>query len=329
MNAFTQHVVNDEERRRITSRSFVDVYIPDVDPSQYVMDYSGDYWPYRLISISDVLADEKSVTRTLNRTTKLTVIDDRPPGSNFPGELRDVADRIGADFICPITHTGSSRDAIYAPVERYEYHDSSLNPQFIVPVPHPHTAAIPAINQGLYNQSGSDSLGIRGTDHPTDFMLCDLQLHGFEWETLRESIEQLHENTSGDVNIHLYQPSLTGEMIRYMRANTGAIDSIILSDNSSALLPVTNASDTDTDTDSDITSLFSRSGNRALRSEISPFVRVAAEFSLLCSSFVDPSTDAELRALIEESVIPTGNPGIDPIENAEANQGTLTSLISQ
>ncbi len=323
MNVFTMRVANDEERRRIASRAPVDVFIPIPEDTQYVSDFTGNYWPYRSMTVSEVIDNRNAAERTINRTTAFNIIDTRPPGSNFPLELYDLADDLHADYVSPVTYTGTSRDAIAYPVETYRNYDFRNEPQLITPVPHPYELTIACIENGLYQRADSRN-GVQGTSHPTDFVLRELGTHAYTWDSMREVIERLHEATSGDINIHLHEPPVTGDMIRYIRANPGAIDSIVLPADVPTMLPESTTDQAETL----LTDLFSKSGDTYLRGNLCPFVRVAAEFSLLCSSFIDIETERQLVSLLSESVIPNGSPSIQPVEDTELSQGTLTSLIS-
>lgn len=324
MNIFTSRIANDEERRRIASRAPVDVFVPETDNTQYVSDFTGDYWPYRSLTVTDVKEDRTAAQRTVDRVLDFALVDTRPPGSNFPLEVYELGESLNADYVFPVTYTGTSRDAIRFPVTTYQNYDFEHQPTLGTPVPHPYELTIDCLNQGLY-QNQSESAGIGGSPNPTDFMLRELEMHAFKWESIRDAVETLHESTSGDVNIHLHEPPITGDMIRYIRANPGAIDSIILPEDVDSMVPTASTS---TSTDQ-LEQLFSSEGESYLRGDLCPHVRVAAEFSLLCSSFIETESNRDLLRIIRESVIPIGGDSVQPITDSEASQDTLTSLISQ
>lgn len=325
MNVFTTRIANDEERRRIASRSPVDVFIPVAEDTQYVSDFTGNYWPFRSMTVSEVMENRAAAERTINRTTSFAIIDSRPPGSNFPLELYELGDELHADYVSPVTYSGVARDAIAYPVETYRNYDFQNEPQLITPVPDPYGLTISCIENGLYQNADQHQNGVQGTSHPTDFILRELDTHAYRWDSMRDVIERLHEATSGDINIHLHEPPLSGDMIRYIRANPGAIDSIVLPKTVETL---TSSAEATTESDA-LEESLSRRGNTYLRSGLCPFVRVAGEFSLLCSSFVDITNDRELMQLLDESVIPKGGgESVQPLQQTDDSQGTLTSLIS-
>lgn len=323
MNAFTQQVANDEERRRIASRAPIDVFVPGGEDTQYVSDFTGNYWPYRALTLSDVVENDGLGERTANRSTKFSLIDNRPPGSNFPHDLYEMGDSLKADYIFPVVYTGTSRDAIAYPVEAYNNYDFTNRPTLGTPVPHPYSLTINCLKEGLYNQQ-SRSKGIGEVSHPTDFVLRETGTHAFEWDSMRSAIEYLQAETSGDINIHLHEPPVTGDMVRYIRANPGVIDSIVLPRDTDTLVQEIPGENTD----ETLTRLFSKRGEGYLRNELCPYVRFAAELSLLSSSFLEISTEKELAAVIQESVVPEGDESMQPISDSEQSQETLTSLIT-
>lgn len=323
MNIFTPEVANDDERRRIASRPPLKVYVPTSENTEYVSDFTGNYWQYRTLTVREVLNNKKLGERTANRSSIFGIVDTRPPGHNFPDDLYRVADTLNADFICPVQYTGHARDAIHNPVEAYQNYDFTNNPRFITPVPHPYSLTINSLRNGLYEQHTPQS-SVQSTSHPTDFLIRDLAKYSLEWTEIKEILEHLQESTSGDVNIHLHAPPLSGDMIRYIRSNNGVIDSIILPTDKPNLLP-TMATD---ETDDDIYSMFSRRGNYSLRGRLCPYVRVASEISLLASDYLAIDTDKQFSTVIEESVLPKGSTSVEPIQDAEEAQQTLTSMMS-
>jgi len=323
MNIFTSRIANDEERRRIASRSPVNVFVPTGENTQYVSDFTGNYWPYRSLTLDEIVEDRKMAERTVDRVLDFAIVDTRPPGSNFPHDLYNLGDSLKADYVFPVTYTGTARDAIAYPVDKYRNYDFSHQPTLGTPVPHPYSLTVNCLNEGLYKQQ-SRSKGISGTSHPTDFVLRELGTHAFEWDSMREAIEYLQESTSGDINVHLHEPPVTADMIRYIRANPGVIDSVILPTDTDTLARGGAAEGT---TDA-LEELFSTKANDYLRGELCPYVRFAAEFSLLCSSFLDITTEKEFATVIDESVIPEGSESMQPVTNAEESQETLTELIT-
>jgi len=324
MNIFTSRIANDEERRRIASRAPVKVFVPTGEDTQYVSDFTGNYWPYRSLTVDDIVKDRKLAERTVDRSLEFSVIDTRPPGSNFPHDLYSLGDSLNADYVFPMVYTGTSRDAIGYPVSTYQHYDFSDQPTLGTPVPAPYTLTINCINEGLYDQDNKRGAGVTATSHPTDFVLRELGTHAFTWDSMREAVEYLQDATSGDINIHLHEPPITSDMVRYIRANPGVIDSVILpSDAETLLRGAVETAETDM-----LEQLFSKKGSDYLRGQLCPYVRFATEFSLLCSSFIDIDTEKEFATVIAESVIPEGSESMQPVTNSDDSQETLTSLIS-
>jgi len=337
MNIFTSHISNGEERGRIASRSPIDVYVPTGEDTQYVSDFTGNYWPFRTLTLNEVVNDRSLADRTIDRVTKFGIVDTRPPGSNFPVELFDLGDSMTADFICPVTYTGGSRDAIAYPVDMYREYDFTHRPALITPVQHPYELTLSCISTGLYDDgtARSDRAGISPDTEtsPTGFMLRDVNHDGDSWDSLRQTIELARETISGDADLYLHEPPLTGDLVRYIRANPGAIDGIILPRESDSLYnELVTGEQTGTPSTPDENPLhgtLSKAGARSLRTEMCPFVRLASELSLLTSSYIEPECNRDLERLIDASVIPSGTESLQPIEHTGDNQGTLTQLLTQ
>jgi hypothetical protein len=289
----TPHIQDDEERHRIASRAPVDVFVPDADPERYVSDYSGDYWPYRAMTYADAKADTQAAERTVSRTLSFQLTDTRHPGANFPADLFALADDLGADAALPAVYTGSGRSALRAPVESYHHHDFANSPDFIIPAPAPHGLTLDCINN-LTTNAGAH-LGIRDTTYPTDIALRDLRSTHTDSEALIETIQRARRMTSGDVNIQLYEPPLSTALVNYIATNPNAVDSIILPQDAETLAPATESPATDE-------SPLSAKGRRGLSNSVSPLVRVAAEFSLLTSSYID---DVDRHKALAKSLLPS------------------------
>ncbi len=322
MNVFTSRITNDEERLRIASRSPVKVFVPTVENTQYVSDFTGDYWPYRALEFDDVIQDRNAVERTVNRSAKFALTDSRPPGSNFPLELYDIGEDLGVDYVFPIVHTGVSRDAIGYPVTAYQECDFENGPALGTPVPHPYELTINCIKEGLYNESRKN-MGVSPTSHPNYYVIRGMKNNSISWSSLRDVIELLHNSTSGDATIHLHEPPITDDLVRYVRANTGKIDALTLPRDLEGIQPtqIEEASDT-------LAEAFSKRGKEYLRDGLCPHVRLAAEFSLLCSTFIEIDSEKELAALIDESIIPHGGKSMQPVTQSDDEQSDLTSLIT-
>jgi hypothetical protein len=294
MNALTPHIQDDEERHRIAARAPVDVYVPNPDPEQYVSDYSGNYWPYRAMTYRDAKANQQAAERTVNRTLEFQLTDTRNPGHNFPADLFALADNLNADVALPAIYTGSGRSALRAPVEAYQSHDFTNRPQFVLPAPDPHGLTLSCIRD-LTENTGTTP-GLLETPYPTNIALRNLRAIHTTAEGLIRTLETAQTATSGDVNIQLYNPPLSTALIDYIATTPNAVDSIILPETVDTLV-----ASQQSNAGADDTSLLSATGHTNLSDTTSPHVRVAAEISLLTSSFLDDDTRP---AALAESVLP-------------------------
>lgn len=291
MNALTPHVQDDEERHRIASRSPIDVFAPTPDPEQYVSDYSGNYWPYRAMTYREANDNPAAAERTVNRSLRFRLIDERPPGHNFPADLYTLADELHADEVLPVVYTGTGRDMLRAPVETYTHHDFTAAPKLIIPAPAPHDLTLSCLTESLYSPSEVEQ-GVRASSHPTDVSLRELHTIVSDGAQLTALITTARDAVSGDINVHLQAPHLNADLVHFIRNTPNAVDSIVLSDHAQSLVATPNES---------TPSLLSSTGESSLSDSLCPSVRVAAELSLLCSSYI---SDAELPKALSESVIP-------------------------
>ncbi len=320
MNIFTTRIANDEERRRISSRSPIDVFVPIPEDTQYVSDFTGDYWPYRALNVEDALSDTTTAERTVNRSLKFNLFDSRPQGSNDMCELYDIADEINANSVFPIAYQSESIGPIEKSIREYQNHNFSRPPTLGLPISEPYKVAIESIEENIYTTYQTGCL--RSTEHQTDFVIRGISQHSFDWPSVKAIIENIQEATSGDSNIHLHQPAITGDLIRYIRNHPGVINSIILPNDIETIYSPT------IDDGDDLSKTLSQRGRKYLRGNICPHVRVASELSLLSSTFLDIETEAEFKHLIDESVIPNGTYRTHSVSESE-NSPTESTQISQ
>jgi len=316
MNRLTPIVSDDENRSRIASFAPVSVYVRADDPEQYVSDQSGEYWPYRALTISQVRDDRKAAERTVDRTLAFRLVDDRDPGRNFTRELYELADEIGADQVLPIIHTGISRDAIAGPVRWYNGFDFQRQVDLVTPIPAPYGLTSGCVKTALYETHGVTA-GIQTKSYPTDFGIRDLRTEADSIEGLDEVISTVRSTISGDARVHLENPTVDGSLIRYIRAYPGRINSLTVSPETVKDTTMEGAGETD--------SLLSGAGLRDLGGGMDPLVRIAAELSFLSSSLVD---DHSLAEAIEASVFVDDQDDNLPSVQTRASQGTLTNLLS-
>jgi hypothetical protein len=309
-----------EDRHRIATRSPISVYIPTFDSQQYVSDYTGNYWPYRSLSLTKVLEDNnyKKTKRTMKRTLSLRLVDNRHPGSNFPQDLYQTAKRVHADQVLPIVHTGSSREAVSFPVDTFRSYNFKLPASLIIPVPSPYELTSATLRESIYRQQGS--AGMDEPLHPTHACIRGLS-HETSYSRLVDAIETVSNAVSNDVKLHLHRAPLSGSLVRFIRHHPNIISSVTISPNDPSLIQSNQERPT---LEKDV---FSDTGKEDLREPLSPYVRVATEFSFLCSSFLQ---DTKVRQALLESVIPEEDESGLPLTGTQTqNQTTLTNLHSK
>lgn len=291
------HLINDEERLRITSRSPTDVYIPKLDFNQYTSDFDGNYWPFRAAGISEAKDAEKGTERTIERTLAFRLFEDRPPGHDFPSDLRDYAESIGADTIQTSINTGISRDSIARSCIDYKAYDFSSPVDLVVPIEQPYGLVISCIKNMLTDPGEHDGSEPRidNRHHPTDFALTDMYEKGRSLDEMVDVLEDLWEVGGNDISLHLHNVYPTVELATYIRQYPNRIATITLADDAIALIEDTNVG---------IDGLSSIGGND-LRQTLAPSVRLAGEFSLLISDYL---TDDGFNEAVDQSVIPSVSP---------------------
>lgn len=305
------HLINDEERLRITSRAPVDVYIPKLDFNRYTSDFDGNYWPFRAAGISEARDAETGVERTIERTMAFRLIEDRPAGHDFTGDLRDHAEQIHADTFQPSINTGLSRDSIATSCVDYKAHDFSSPVDLIVPIAQPYGLVISCIKNILTDPGGldGDEPTIDNRYHPTDFALTDIYEQGNSLDELANVVEDLWDVGGNDISIHLHDVYPTAELATYIRQYPNRIATMTLADDAVDLVGEANAG---------VDGLSSIGGND-LRQSLSPGVRLAGEFSLLISDYL---TNDGFDEAVKQSVVPSVSP-TTPME--DGYRATLSS----
>lgn len=317
MNALTPHILNENERFRIASRSPINMFVPQLEDEQYVSNHTGNYWPFRTLTLREAKQNTQAATRTVNRTLKLRLDDDRPAGECFPIELYDLADEIHADQVLPMMYSGGGRDMVAVGANTYNAYDFTNQPDLLTPAPYPHSLTLATISESLSIKNRSSTAPLSTTAHMCDVALRDVAPEKLPEGGLSSLIEQAIESTSGDANIHIDKPRIDGELVQAIRSVPNSIGSVSIPRNTTSYIDVP---------DSASQSMLSDDGSRDLGNDQCPYVRIAAELSLLCSSYID---DSEFPRALEASVIPVGDLDVSITGAAEtADQTTFESMLS-
>lgn len=320
MNSLTPHVINDDERFTIASYAPINAFVPTEEDTQYVSDHTGNYWPFRSLDFQYARDNLTAAERTSNRTVSLRLVDNRAPHETFPQPLWETAREIFADQVLPNWHV-TSRSDMACPSFIYENHDPTEDADILTPAPQPHGMTLGTVSESLTkpNLNTSDPLG--STPHVSDIAIRDLSRNYGEGGDLLETVELAIDSTTGDVNIHLHEPIINSELVSVIREYPSVIGSVSIPPSATDYIDVPEA---------ETSSFLSGAGSRDLSNTPCPYVRIAAELSLLTSSFID---DEKLPVALEASVIPRVDtdisvdiPTISPTEHA--SQETLDSLLS-
>jgi hypothetical protein len=288
------HLIHDEERLRIASRAPVDVYVPGPDDTQYVSDYTGNYWPFRALGYDEATTNKNATERTIDRTLSLRLYEDRRPGFQFPGCLSEFATSVGADSIQPSISTGLSRDAIAHGCDLFNSHDSPAV-TLLVPVTEPYALVLSCVNQMLCNPGDplADRLAAADRPHPTDIALTDPFALDLTLSELTSLLEELRAITSNDMNIHLHDVYPTVELAGVLREAPNLVSSVTLAP------PAVDAVEAEA---ADSSHGLSGVGQTDLRCSLAPGVQLAGAFSLLTSDYL---SDSAITTLVEETMLPS------------------------
>ena len=308
MNRLTQHIADDGDRTRIAARSDIDVFVPKLDENRFVSDIGGDFWPYRTISFEEACANPKGVAKTFRRTQNVRLVDNRPPGSNFPIELFEVADEAHVDEVLPVSYGGTSRDAIADAVRLYANYDFQTEPTLIIPVVPPFELTGACIKHLLYHTEQGD--GLQAINNPTDFAIRGLSPRTQSYDQLKEILTTVESALEGGVNINIHAPHVNTDLVRLVRNFSGLINSVTLPKDAQPRSPP------------ETTSYLSAKGSENLTDDTCPLVQLAGELSLLTSDLIDSD---QLDAALSESSIPTLGPSPQKSGTATAERQSTFS----
>lgn len=287
MNSLSQHIADDDDRTRIASRSDIDVFVPKLDDSRYVSDLAGDYWPYRSVTLEQACEQPKAVERTRRRTQTLRLIDNRPPGSNFPLDLFETANNAHVDEVLPVSYTGTARDAIADAVRLYSNYDFQTEPTLLIPVVAPYELTGACIKHLLYETDRPS--GLKSINNPTDFAIRGLSSRTQSYEQFKEILTTVESALEGGVNVNIHAPRVNTDLVRLVRNFSGLINSVTL------------PRGTQPRSSPETTSYLSAKGSENLTADSCPLVQLAGELSLLTSDLID---DDRVAAALAESSIP-------------------------
>ncbi|MFD1570105.1 MULTISPECIES: hypothetical protein [Haloferacaceae] len=287
MNGLSQHIADDDDRTRIASRSDINVFVPKLDDSRYVSDLAGDYWPHRSVTLKQACEQPKAVERTRRRTQTLRLVDNRPPGSNFPMELFETADDAHVDEVLPASYSGTARDAIADAVRLYSNYDFRTEPTLLVPVVAPYELTGACIKHLLYETDHTS--GLRSINNPTDFAVRGLSSRTQSYEQFKEILTTIEDVLKGGVNLNIHAPHVSADLVRIVRNHNGLINSVTLPHDTAGLATT------------ESTSYLSAKGTENLTADSCPLVQLAGELSLLTSDLID---DDQVASALAESSIP-------------------------
>jgi hypothetical protein len=287
MNRLTQHIADDGDRTRIAARSDIDVIVPRLDDSRYVSDLAGDYWPYRSATLAQACEQPEAVERTRRRTQTLQLVDNRPPGSNFPIELFETADDAHVDEVLPASYTGTARDAIADAVRLYSNYDFRTEPTLLIPVVAPYELTGACVKHLLYETDRSS--GLKSINNPTDFAVRGLSSRTQSYEQFKEILMTIESVLEGGVNLNIHAPHVSADLVRIVRNHSGLINSVTLPHEAAGLVATESAS------------YLSAKGTENLTADSCPLVQLAGELSLLTSDLID---DDQVATALAESNIP-------------------------
>lgn len=307
MNGLNQYITDDGDRMRIAARTDIDVYVPRLDENRFVSDVAGDYWPYRTVSFEEACDNPKAVSKTRRRTDKLRLVDNRPPGSNFPIELFELADECHADEVLPVSYTGSSRDAIADAVRLYSNYDFKSEPTLIIPIVPPFEMTGSCVKHLLYDTD--QSTGLRSINSPSDFAIRGLSPQTQSYEQLKEILTTADSALEGGVNVNIHAPPVNIDLVRIVRNYGGLINSITLPRDAQSSSAVESAS------------YLSSKGSENLTDDTCPLVQIAGELSLLTSDLIKSD---RLEAALSDSIIPTLGPNPTEANGSAERQSTFS-----
>ena len=319
MNSLTPLVIDDDQRFRIASYCPINAFVPVPEDTQYVSDQTGNYWPSRTLDLEFVQQNPQAGERTSDRSVEFRLVDNRPAGQVFPADLWETAVDISAEQVLPQFHV-TSRGDMAAPQVTYRFTDPEEIGTLIVPAPPPHGMTLGTIGSLLTSDPTSPH-GAGHVPHISDIGIRNAS-STYEPGDLLDLVETALGLTRPDVNIHLHDPIINTELISVIRKYPSAIGSVSIPKGAPEYIDVP---------ETPTNSLLSSSGSRDLSDAPCPYVRIAAELSLLTSSFIESE---KLPTAIEASVIPrpdtehqigTGVPS--PNRSQDGGQQTLESLL--
>lgn len=261
----TPLLTDGEERLRAASRAPVDVYAPGIEDERFAGTPTNGYWPYRWVSLADAEDDLRAVSRTVDRCESLRI--DMGPGDPIAGlpDLCAAAESTGADGVVPRPLTTGLRQ-IEEAADDYARYDFRTNPQLVLPVGMPHAEIADAVADELTRAAerarSPVNIGLLGTAHLSADEIAALA-------------RDLRETVPGDTGLHLLDAQPSIELAAAIRWEPGLFDSVALHE------------DAGETTDESCVPGLSTAGRRDLSDGVDPVVALAADFSLLCSPYVD------------------------------------------
>lgn len=267
------------ERLRVASRTPIDAFVPRLEDERYVANHTGNYWPFRYVRLKDALGQERAIRRTVDRCEMFRI--DMGPGDPVAGPpcLYRLAEETGADEVLP-RPLFTGRRHLMEVVDDYEQYDFMRRPRLVLPIGMPYGETT-RIVVGALTEYGSGP-----ENSPTNLGLFPPR--GMSTETFVRGAQESRENVTGDTGIHLVDVHPTVELAAAIRDEPNLVDSV-------AIAPEA------IDESEESAPGLSRAGRRDLRARSDPSVVLAADFSLLCSQYVE---DDGFEEAAEKSVVP-------------------------
>ncbi|MEZ3117861.1 hypothetical protein RYH80_18240 [Halobaculum sp. MBLA0147] len=281
----TKSVAN---RRMIASRSQLTVAVSSGPDTTYQFERTGDWWPYRALSLRTAIDHPQTVTRTAKQSLRWFLVDTRPPGYSLPDELLETAQTYKPSLTVPNGRFSGGRDAAAYPVDMVDAFTQPSAPRLALPIPQPveYVAATAANQLGANTQA--EPIGERSRPAVITIQFDpDAHQSGTEvWDDVLTVAEQLPVAT----NIILRFPTITTELVRRLREPPSLVDGIILPPNPQADVRAPATAQT-----------VAEEYDSALATDSSPATQLAADVAFLSGSLV---ADDAVEEALSHSVIP-------------------------